>query len=408
MRAAFRRSVQAAKRDDDLGGHAARARDRPAWRVSTASASVDDSQGRRCRSCGRGSRPPRRQYRESRSGGQGRPPRRVSLAAFKAAGAPPPAAQRLRAPGRAPGSASGSGASKVSGPMAARSSRGAGQGSRSGQAKAQAIGARMSGGPSWARVEPSSYSTRLWMIDCGWTRTSIFAPAAWRTDRRPRSSRGPCSSWSRNRPKSWRPCDQLGWATACSGVAAAISLAASRCGTARRRRSGSAARRRWAACRAAAPGRWPSARNRPGSPPRPPPWRVRSSAGPAQTRLSLLARRRSRPARAAARVGARPAAPTMAAITQSAPPPAASTIAAAPAAASTPEPASRVLAARRSRPRRRSPRRCGPPAPRLLGQQGDVAAAGQGHDLDLRRAEARPGRAGPGSRPRPSRWSPGR
>ena len=38
---------------------------------------------------------------------------------------------------------------------------GAGHGSRSGQARAQAMGVRMSGGPIWARVEPSTYSTRL-------------------------------------------------------------------------------------------------------------------------------------------------------------------------------------------------------------------------------------------------------
>ena len=64
-----------------------------------------------------------------------------------------------------------------------------------------------------------------------------------------------------------------------------------------------------------APGRSPSARNRPGSPRRPPACAVRSSAGPAQTRLSLLASATMAPARAAARVGARPAKPTMADIT---------------------------------------------------------------------------------------------
>ena len=36
-----------------------------------------------------------------------------------------------------------------------------------GKAKAQAIGGRMSGGPSCASVEPSAYSSRLWMICCG-------------------------------------------------------------------------------------------------------------------------------------------------------------------------------------------------------------------------------------------------
>ena len=31
----------------------------------------------------------------------------------------------------------------------------------------------MSGTPSWAFTAPSAYSTALWTIDCGWTRTSI-------------------------------------------------------------------------------------------------------------------------------------------------------------------------------------------------------------------------------------------
>ena len=53
-----------------------------------------------------------------------------------------------------------------------------------------------------------------------------------------------------------------------------------------------------------------------------------SSAGPAQTRLSLLARAMVDPARAALSVGASPAAPTMADITQSAPWPAQSATAA--------------------------------------------------------------------------------
>ena len=54
----------------------------------------------------------------------------------------------------------------------------AGQGSRSGQASAQAIGVRMSGGPSCASVEPSSYSTRLCTTDWGCTMTSMRSSGA--------------------------------------------------------------------------------------------------------------------------------------------------------------------------------------------------------------------------------------
>ena len=89
-----------------------------------------------------------------------------SLAAFIAAGAMPPVFNADRARARA-GNRSVSGASKVNEPIAPRSSPGAGHGSRSGQAKAQAIGVRMSGGPNWASVEPSWYSTMLWITDCG-------------------------------------------------------------------------------------------------------------------------------------------------------------------------------------------------------------------------------------------------
>jgi hypothetical protein len=69
----------------------------------------------------------------------------------------------------------------------------------------------------------------------------------------------------------------------------------------------------------------------------------RMNSPPAQTRHSLLASATVAPRSAAASVGARLAAPVIAAITQSAGRCAASTIAASPAAASIPEPASSAL-----------------------------------------------------------------
>ena len=80
---------------------------------------------------------------------------------------------------------------------------------RSGQARLWAIGIRMSGAPSWARTEPSSYSTRLWITDWGWM-TISNAPLRAGTGGRPRSARDPCSSGSRNRPRSWRPSTNWG------------------------------------------------------------------------------------------------------------------------------------------------------------------------------------------------------
>ena len=66
-----------------------------------------------------------------------------------------------------------------------------------------------------------------------------------------------------------------------------------------------------------------------------------SNAGPAQTRLSLLASATTAPVRTAASVGGRPAAPMIADITHPAPMPAASMTAPAPAALATPLPARR-------------------------------------------------------------------
>ncbi len=51
--------------------------------------------------------------------------------------------------------------------MLARSSGAHGVAIRCGQASALAIGMRMSGEPSCAKVEQSIYSTRLWITDCG-------------------------------------------------------------------------------------------------------------------------------------------------------------------------------------------------------------------------------------------------
>ena len=90
-----------------------------------------------------------------------RPPRKAatatSLAALRIAGRAPPASTAARAR-RSAGKRTGSGASKSSRPTLTRSSGSPASASGSGQASAQAIGVRMSGVPSWAMVDPSTYS----------------------------------------------------------------------------------------------------------------------------------------------------------------------------------------------------------------------------------------------------------
>src|SRR5258708_5422330 len=80
--------------------------------------------------------------------------------------------QASRARARA-GNRTGSGGSKVSVAIWVKSRRAA-PGMRSGQARQFAIGTRMSGGPSWAIMEPSRYSTMPCTIDCGCTTMSIW------------------------------------------------------------------------------------------------------------------------------------------------------------------------------------------------------------------------------------------
>jgi hypothetical protein len=139
------------------------------------------------------------------------------------------------------------------------------------------------------------------------------------------------------------PIVQLGWATACSGVAPRRrSSGQSRNGPpeavrmTRSTEAGSSPVSAWKTAECSlSTGRIVA------------PWALASASirGPAVTRLSLLASASVPPWRSARRPGTSPAAPTMPDMTQSAGRSAASAMAAGPAAASTPEPAS---AARKS------------------------------------------------------------
>jgi len=79
----------------------------------------------------------------------------TSLAAFRIAGRAPPAFSTSRAR-RSAGKRTGSGAAKSSRPSAMRSSGAIGVAIRAGQARQCAIGTRMSEGPSWASIDPST------------------------------------------------------------------------------------------------------------------------------------------------------------------------------------------------------------------------------------------------------------
>ncbi len=135
------------------------------------------------------------------------------------------------------------------------------------------------------------------------------------------------------------PISQLGWASACSGVAWAICSAVQV-----RKGPPEAVRIRRETCRAfAGSSTWKIAECSESTGITTPPasLAVRSSEGPAQTRLSLLARAITAPALAAESVGARPAKPTMADITHWASAAAASATVEAPAPTSIPVPDSR-------------------------------------------------------------------
>ncbi len=132
---------------------------------------------------------------------------------------------------------------------------------------------------------------------------------------------------------------QLGWATACSGVAADID-----CRSQVRNGPPDAVRiRRATALFQFSCSDWKMAECSESTGTTAPPafLEVSSRAGPAHTRLSLLARATRVPRLAAVRVGARPAAPTIDDITQEASMSAASVTAALPAAVWMPAPFSR-------------------------------------------------------------------
>ena len=182
-----------------------------------------------------------------------------------------------------------------------------------------AIGVRMSGcraarAPSRRRTRPANGSTL-----CGWITHLDALGRQRRTASAPRSLRGPCSSCVAESTEILRPITQFGCAHACSGVTCVELL--ERRGAERAARGGEQdaahAGRSVACCRPAALEdrvvlavdrqqlRAAVARRR------------RMNSAPAMTSASLLASSTRLPARAAASVGGRPAAPTIAAMTVS-------------------------------------------------------------------------------------------
>ncbi len=127
----------------------------------------------------------------------------TSLAAFRTAGISPPSRAASRAIPRQ-GNRPKSGGSKSRRATCSRSRNCTPASSRCGHARACAMGVRMSGEPSWARTDPSTYSTRECTTLCRCITTSIRS-AAGRTAGPPLSAPGPCSSASRNPPRSCDP-----------------------------------------------------------------------------------------------------------------------------------------------------------------------------------------------------------
>ena len=240
----------------------------------------------------------------------------TSFAAFATAGAVPPASAAARAR-RRQGKRARSGASKPSCPIRTRSRDSTPESMRSGQPSAWAIGVRMSGLPSCASTEPSTYSTSEWMTLCGWTTTSTASGPTPNSRQASINSRPLFISVAES-TEIFRPMLHLGWATACSGVTSASASAGVRRNgppeqvsrmrrtPGARRPAGTNAGRDWKMALFSRSIGTSSA-----------PWRraAATRSGPAQSSDSLLASRPRRPARAAASVGSRPAAPTMAAMT---------------------------------------------------------------------------------------------
>ena len=95
---------------------------------------------------------------------------------------------------------------------------------RSGQPRACAMGVRMSGLPSWARIEPSTYSTIECTMLCGCTTTSTRAGSMPNSRQASMSSR-PLFIRVAESTEILRPMLQRGWAQAWSGVTPAMASA---------------------------------------------------------------------------------------------------------------------------------------------------------------------------------------
>ena len=199
------------------------------------------------------------------------------------------------------------------------------------------------------------------------------------------------------------PMLQLGWATAWLRRDARHLGAASGGGTGRPRRSGSAARCcSWRSPRSA----WKIALCSESTGSSTAPLRAHLgsiSSAPAQTRHSLVASATMAPRRTAASVGSRPAAPTIAAITQSAGRAAASTRPSRPAGDLDTGAGERVLERRRSR-RIADHREPGAMPPRGRGQARRRCAGRSAPRPGSARARSRSDRA---CSARPSRWRRG-
>ena len=166
----------------------------------------------------------------------GRRPRRSRWPRSGSSGAPPPACKAVARQAQGRKAHRVGRARTPAGRCAARSSRGAGGGDAAPARRAHARSACACP----ARPAAPARCRRGSRPGRGSPIADAPAPrsprSAGRTAAPPRSAPGPCSSWWRCRCEILAPIDQTGWRSAASGRGARHLLAASRCGTGRRRR----------------------------------------------------------------------------------------------------------------------------------------------------------------------------
>ncbi len=203
----------------------------------------------------------------------------------------------------------------------------------------------MSGAPIWAMMAPSWKPTIEWISDSGWMMTSTWSGVTPKNSRVSITSSALLNIEAESMVMRW-PIAQLG----CARASFTVAFAKASSGQSRRAPPEAVRMMRSTAPMSSPVSAWKIAECSLSTGRMVAPCAIASASksGPAVTRLSLLASASVLPWRSARKPGTRPAAPTIALITQSAGRSAASAMASGPAAAATPDPASRSRSSARS------------------------------------------------------------